>query len=196
MTVNGKWSRQCGRCLFPPQALKPFSPNSGNPSDRGDRQRHLSAYDVLTAVRFPTQNDLVRQSARTAVTAGPWNLIDVLNAKKERRWRQNRRTGRRCGRFFQFHSKVRIRGRKGQHELAGRATMLFRHTPAGWRVIHFHESVTVFPQADRAQTESNVRYILPLRVGSKLAPTGTLTPNWSISPNGRFAPTVAVRPAR
>jgi ketosteroid isomerase-like protein len=42
--------------------------------------------------------------------------------------------------FFQFHSKVRIRGRQGQHELAGRATMLFRHTPAGWRVIHFHES--------------------------------------------------------
>jgi ketosteroid isomerase-like protein len=42
--------------------------------------------------------------------------------------------------FFQFHSKVRIRGREGQHELAGRATMLFRDTPAGWRVIHFHES--------------------------------------------------------
>jgi ketosteroid isomerase-like protein len=33
--------------------------------------------------------------------------------------------------FFQFHSKVRIRGREGQHELAGRATMLFRRTPAG-----------------------------------------------------------------
>jgi ketosteroid isomerase-like protein len=42
--------------------------------------------------------------------------------------------------FFQFHSKVRIRGREGQHELAGRATMLFRHTSARWRVIHFHES--------------------------------------------------------
>jgi len=42
--------------------------------------------------------------------------------------------------FFQFHSKVKIRGREGQHELAGRATMLFRHTRAGWRVIHFHES--------------------------------------------------------
>ena len=42
--------------------------------------------------------------------------------------------------FFQFHSKVRIRGREAQHELAGRATMLFRRTPAGWRVIHFHES--------------------------------------------------------
>jgi ketosteroid isomerase-like protein len=42
--------------------------------------------------------------------------------------------------FFQFHSKVKIRGREGQHELAGRATMLFRRAPAGWRVIHFHES--------------------------------------------------------
>jgi ketosteroid isomerase-like protein len=42
--------------------------------------------------------------------------------------------------FFQFHSKVKIRGREGQHKLVGRATMLFRHTPAGWRVIHFHES--------------------------------------------------------
>lgn len=42
--------------------------------------------------------------------------------------------------FFQFHSKVRIRGREAQHEVAGRATMLFRRAPAGWRVIHFHES--------------------------------------------------------
>jgi ketosteroid isomerase-like protein len=42
--------------------------------------------------------------------------------------------------FFQFHSEVRIRGREGLHTLAGRATMLFRHTPAGWRVIRFHES--------------------------------------------------------
>jgi ketosteroid isomerase-like protein len=41
--------------------------------------------------------------------------------------------------FFQFHSKVKIRGREGQHELAGGATMLFRHAPAGWRVVHFDE---------------------------------------------------------
>jgi ketosteroid isomerase-like protein len=54
--------------------------------------------------------------------------------------------------FFQFHSKVRIRGHKGQHELAWRATMLFRHTPAGWRVIHFHESapLTVFKPSSRS----------------------------------------------
>jgi ketosteroid isomerase-like protein len=42
--------------------------------------------------------------------------------------------------FFQFHSNVRIRGREGEHQLTGRATMLFRHTAVGWRVIHFHES--------------------------------------------------------
>jgi ketosteroid isomerase-like protein len=42
--------------------------------------------------------------------------------------------------FFQFRSKVKIRGREAQHELAGRATMVFRHTPAGWRTFHFHES--------------------------------------------------------
>ena len=45
--------------------------------------------------------------------------------------------------FFQFHSKVKIRGREGHQELAGRATMLFRHAPAGWRVIYFHESATL-----------------------------------------------------
>jgi hypothetical protein len=38
--------------------------------------------DVLTAVRFPTRNDLVRQPARTAVAADRSGLIDVRNAKK------------------------------------------------------------------------------------------------------------------
>ena len=41
---------------------------------------------------------------------------------------------------FRFRSKVKIKGREGQQKLVGPATMLFRHTPAGWRVIHFHVS--------------------------------------------------------
>jgi len=42
--------------------------------------------------------------------------------------------------FFRFHSTVRIKGQDELFEPRGRVTMLFRHTPAGWRVIHFHES--------------------------------------------------------
>jgi ketosteroid isomerase-like protein len=42
--------------------------------------------------------------------------------------------------FFQFHSSVRLKGRIGLYRPAGRVTMLFGQTKAGWRVIHYHES--------------------------------------------------------
>jgi ketosteroid isomerase-like protein len=42
--------------------------------------------------------------------------------------------------FFNFHSVVKLKGHEGLYRPAGRATMLLRHTQAGWRVIHFHES--------------------------------------------------------
>jgi ketosteroid isomerase-like protein len=42
--------------------------------------------------------------------------------------------------FFQFHSVVKLKGHEGLFEPSGRVTMLFRHTQAGWRVVHFHES--------------------------------------------------------
>jgi hypothetical protein len=42
--------------------------------------------------------------------------------------------------FFQFHSTVKLRGREELYRPSGHVTMLFRHTRAGWRVIHYHES--------------------------------------------------------
>jgi ketosteroid isomerase-like protein len=42
--------------------------------------------------------------------------------------------------FFESHSKVRLKEREGIYQPAGRVTMLFRHTGAGLRVVHYHES--------------------------------------------------------
>jgi hypothetical protein len=42
--------------------------------------------------------------------------------------------------FFLSHSSVKLRARPGLHEPTFRASMIFHRTPAGWRVIHFHES--------------------------------------------------------
>lgn len=53
--------------------------------------------------------------------------------------------------FFKFHSTVRLKGREALYEPSGRVTMLFRQTPDGWRVIHYHESALA-AQATAAQT--------------------------------------------
>jgi ketosteroid isomerase-like protein len=42
--------------------------------------------------------------------------------------------------FFKFPSTVRLKGHKGLYRPGGRVTMVFRRTPEGWRVIHYHES--------------------------------------------------------
>jgi len=50
--------------------------------------------------------------------------------------------------FFKFHSTVRLKGCDGLYRPSGRVTMLFRHTPNGWRVIHYHESALAAQAAD------------------------------------------------
>jgi ketosteroid isomerase-like protein len=42
--------------------------------------------------------------------------------------------------FFISHSSVKLKARAGLHEPTFRVSMIFQLTPAGWRVIHFHES--------------------------------------------------------
>jgi hypothetical protein len=42
--------------------------------------------------------------------------------------------------FFLSHSSVKLKARPGLHEPTFRVSMIFHQTPAGWRVIHFHES--------------------------------------------------------
>lgn len=42
--------------------------------------------------------------------------------------------------FFTSRSSVKLRARPGLHEPTFRASMIFRRTAVGWRVIHFHES--------------------------------------------------------
>jgi ketosteroid isomerase-like protein len=42
--------------------------------------------------------------------------------------------------FFISHSSVKLKARAELHEPTFRVSMIFKRTPAGWRVIHFHES--------------------------------------------------------
>lgn len=42
--------------------------------------------------------------------------------------------------FFISHSSVKLKARAELHEPTFRVSMIFHQTPAGWRVIHFHES--------------------------------------------------------
>src|SRR5205085_9240244 len=42
--------------------------------------------------------------------------------------------------FFISHTTARLKGQAALHEPTFRATMIFRRTVAGWRVIHYHES--------------------------------------------------------
>jgi ketosteroid isomerase-like protein len=42
--------------------------------------------------------------------------------------------------YFRFVVKGKLKGHARPHEPVGRVTMLFRRTPHGWRVIHYHES--------------------------------------------------------
>ena len=51
--------------------------------------------------------------------------------------------------FFQFHSKVKLKGSEGLYQPGGRVTMLFRHTKARWRAIHYHESGLAAQTADQ-----------------------------------------------
>jgi ketosteroid isomerase-like protein len=50
--------------------------------------------------------------------------------------------------FFRFHSAVRLRGHDELYRPGGCVIMLFRHTPDGWRVIHYHESALAAQSAD------------------------------------------------
>jgi ketosteroid isomerase-like protein len=52
--------------------------------------------------------------------------------------------------FFKFHSTVKLKAHEGLYRPSSRVTMLFRHTQAGWRLIHYHESALA------AQTAKNV----------------------------------------
>jgi ketosteroid isomerase-like protein len=51
--------------------------------------------------------------------------------------------------FFQFQSTVKLKGHEGLYRPSGRVTMLFRHTQAGWRAIHYHESALAAQAADQ-----------------------------------------------
>jgi len=51
--------------------------------------------------------------------------------------------------FFQFHSTVKLKGGEGLYQPSGRVSMLFRHTQAGWRAIHYHESALAAQAADQ-----------------------------------------------
>jgi ketosteroid isomerase-like protein len=51
--------------------------------------------------------------------------------------------------FFQFHSTVKLKGGEGLYRPSGRVTMLFRHTMAVWRAIHYHESALAAQAADQ-----------------------------------------------
>jgi ketosteroid isomerase-like protein len=42
--------------------------------------------------------------------------------------------------FFNFRAQGRLKGRPTPHQPTGRVTMIFLHTPPGWRAIHYHES--------------------------------------------------------
>lgn len=42
--------------------------------------------------------------------------------------------------FFISHSSVKLKARAEPHEPTFRVSMIFQRGPAGWRVIHFHES--------------------------------------------------------
>ncbi len=35
-----------------------------------------------------------------------------------------------------------VQGGSGQRQIVGRATILWKKTPAGWRVYHYHASIT------------------------------------------------------
>lgn len=56
--------------------------------------------------------------------------------------------------FFISHSRVKLKARAELHEPTFRVSMIFKRTPAAWRLIHFHESAL---SAQAAQAMASAR---------------------------------------